>query len=69
MDNVYIKTKELDIYDYLRIEGIKKELGIDLQDIISVEDLLRILESIYSEYYRLKEKYEDMLDSIYGKEE
>ena len=69
MDRVYIKTKELDIYDYLRIEGIKEELGINLQDIISLEDLLRILESIYSEYYRLKEKYEDMLDNIYGKED
>lgn len=69
MDRVYIKTKELDIYDYLRIEGIKEELGINLTDIISVEDLLRILEGIYSEYFRLKEKYDDMLDNIYGKEE
>ena len=69
MNQVYIKTKELDIYDYLRIEGIKEELGINLKDIISVEDLLRLIEAIYSEYFSLKEKYEDMLDSIYGKEE
>lgn len=68
MDKVYIKTKDLDIYDYIRLENIKYDLGIELKDIISLEDLLRLVESLYNEYAKLLEEKEDMLDSIYGKE-
>lgn len=59
MDKVYIKTKDLDFYDYVRIENIKYDLGLELKDIISLEDLLRILECLYNEYSRLLEEKED----------
>lgn len=59
MDKVYIKTKDLDIYDYIRLENIKYDLGIELKDIISLEDLLRLVESLYNEYAKLLEEKEN----------
>lgn len=69
MDKVYIKTRDLDIYDYLRLEKIKNELGINLKDIISLEDLLRVLESLYNEYSKICEEFEDFKKYIDGKED
>lgn len=59
MDKVYIKIKDLDIYDYIRLENIKYDLGIELKDIISLEELLRLVESLYNEYAKLLEEKEN----------
>ena len=57
MDKIYINTKDLDIYDLMRIENIKKEIGINLNNNISVEQLLRIIESVYNELLKTKKDY------------
>lgn len=59
MDKIYIKTKDLDVYDYVRLENIKYDLGIELKDIISLEELLRLVESLYNEYAKLLEEKEN----------
>ena len=59
MDKVYIKTRDLDVYDYMRLENIKNNLGLDIKDIISLEELIRILESLYNEYEKIYDEFEE----------
>lgn len=65
MDKVYINVKELDVYDILRIKNIEEEFGLKLNDNLSVEQLLRLLEIIYNEYKKISNEYESLADDIY----
>lgn len=65
MDKVYINIKELDVYDILRIKNIEEEFGLKLNDNLSVEQLLRLLEIIYNEYKKISNEYESLADDIY----
>jgi len=69
MDKVYIRTRDLDVYDYMRLENIKNNLGLNLKDIISLEELIRILESLYNEYESLYDEFEDFKKYIDGKKD
>lgn len=65
MDKVYINIKELDVYDILRIKNIEEDFGLKINDNLSVEQLLRLLEIIYNEYKKISNEYESLADDIY----
>ena len=56
MDKVLIKAEELE--KYTSIEGLKKIIPISQDDILSIEDLMEMIDELYREYSRLEEKLE-----------
>lgn len=57
MNNVYIKRKDLLDFDCIREETLER-MGIK-KDILSIEDLLVVLEELYADKERIEEEYED----------
>ena len=62
MNNVYIKRKDLLDFDCIREETLER-MGIK-KDILSIEDLLVVLEELYADKERLEEKIEDLENDI-----
>lgn len=54
---VLIRKKDIDNFDCLNTE----KLGID-KDLVSIEDLLGIIEDLYYEVERLKEELQDTIN-------
>lgn len=54
---VLIRKQEIDDYDCLSAD----KLGID-KDLVSIDDLLGIIEDLYYEVERLKEELQDTID-------
>lgn len=62
MNNVYIKRKDLLDFDCIREETLER-MGIK-KDILSIEDLLVVLEELYADKERLEEELEDLRQDI-----
>lgn len=61
MDKVLIKAEELE--KYTSIEGLKKIIPISQDDILSIEDLMEMIDELYREYSRLEEKLESEIQN------
>ena len=68
-----INIKDLDIYDQIRINEIQKLIGLELEDTISQDQLLRLIEIIFNEYVKTKndymklaDEYQELVNNIYG---
>jgi hypothetical protein len=62
MNNVYIKRKDLLDFDCIREETLER-MGIN-KDILSIEDLLVVLEELYADKERLEEELEDLKQDV-----
>jgi hypothetical protein len=62
MNNVYIKRKDLLDFDCIREETLER-MGIK-KDILSIEDLLVVLEELYADKERLEEELEDLRQDV-----
>lgn len=62
MKNVYIKRQDILDFDCIREETLER-IGIK-KDIISIEDLLAILEELYADKERLEEELEDLRQDV-----
>lgn len=68
-----INIKDLDIYDQIRINEIQKLIGLELENTISQDQLLRLIEIIFNEYVKTKndymklaDEYQELVNNIYG---
>lgn len=68
-----INIKDLDIYDQIRINEIQKLIGLELENTISQDQLLRLIEIIFNEYIKtrndymkLADEYQELVNNIYG---
>lgn len=68
-----INVKDLDIYDQIRINEIQKLIGLELENAISQDQLLRLIEIIFNEYVKTKndymklaDEYQELVNNIYG---
>lgn len=68
-----INIKDLDIYDQIRINEIQKLIGLELENTISQDQLLRLIEIIFNEYVKtrndymkLADEYQELVNNIYG---
>lgn len=67
MDKTYIKTRDLDYYQQMKIDNVMHELGLDMQDFISIDQLINMLCDLYVNYYNLKKNYDVFINFIDGK--
>lgn len=67
MYNVYIQLKDLDYYQKNKIDALMQESGMNLQDFLSLEQLIELLCDIYSKYYYLQKEYQILIDFLDGK--
>lgn len=56
---LFLKATELENFDTLQIDKLKKYIPIEKSDILSIDDLLSMIQELYYECERLTEKYED----------
>ena len=61
MNKLYLKAEELE--KYLTIDELNKIIPISKGDILSVEDLINMIDDLYYEYKRLEEKLEDEIQN------
>lgn len=57
MKDVYIKRKDILDFDCIN-EKMLERMGIN-KDILSIEDLLGVIEELYADKERIEEEYED----------
>ena len=57
MKDVYIKRKDILDFDWINEKTLER-IGIN-KDIISIEDLLGVIEELYADKERIEEEYED----------
>lgn len=61
---LFLKASELENHDTLQIKKLKKYVQIEESDILSVEDLLDIIEELYYECERIEEEYADFKQQV-----
>ena len=62
--NLFFKAIDIEEHDTLQIKKLKKYITIEESDILSVEDLLDIIEELYYECERKEEQIEDLKNDI-----
>lgn len=62
MNNVYIKREDILNFDCIREETLER-IGIK-KDILSIEDLLVVLEELYADKERLEEELDDIIQDV-----
>lgn len=61
MSEIYIKAIELE--KHTSIDELAKIIPISKGDILSIEDLIEMIDDLYREYKRLEEKLEDEIQN------
>jgi hypothetical protein len=61
---LFLKASELEDHDTLQIKKLKRYIQIEESDILSVDDLLDIIEELYYECERLDEELEYLKQDV-----